>query len=260
MSAEGSGAPPPIRGFREECELLAPLESFDPAAFRGDARVSQDVCNFVLTLALAYNDCKDAIYAHTALTESKPAEPPRKTKVWGALAGAQFHAFRAVASVIHEVCERIREDDGVLRDEFFRSVVRNLPAPSREAWEALVDVALQATPKEGLGKHPHRLRNKLTFHYDPAALFIGYDEHFLGERKRDDRAFVSRGENMRGTRFFFADAAATGYARSVAGTEAAEELKGDLEDAVNRVNHGLMVLVRTFIERRGCAYRREPER
>jgi hypothetical protein len=258
VSAGGSGTPP-IHGFREECELLAPLESFDPAAFVGDARVSQDVCNFVLTLALAYNDCKDAIYAHTALVECKPAEPPRKTKVWGAFAGAQFHAFRAVASVIHEVCERIREDDDVLRDEFFCSVVRDLPAPSREAWEALVDVALQATPKEGLGKHLHRLRNKLTFHYDPAALFIGYEEHFLSERKRDDRAFVSRGENMRGTRFFFADAAATGYARSVAGTEAAEELRGDLQDAVNRVNHGLMVLVTTFIARRGRAYRREVE-
>jgi hypothetical protein len=255
----GSGTPP-IRGFREECELLAPLESFDPAAFRGDDRVPQDVCNFVLTLALAYNDCKDAIYAHIVLAESKPAEPPRRTKLWGALGGAQFHAFRAVASVIHEVCERIRTDDGVLRDEFFRSVVRNLPAPSREAWEALVDVALQATPKDGLGKQLHRLRNKLTFHYDPEALFIGYAEHFLGERKRDDRAFVSRGENMRATRFFFADAAATGYARSVAGAdEAAEELKGDLQDAVNRVNHGLMVLVRAFIERRGFPCRREAE-
>lgn len=63
---------------------------------------------------------------------------------------------------------------------------------------------------------------------------------------------------MRKTRFFFADAAATGYARSVAGVDA-EELKGDIEDAVNRLNHGLMVLVRTFIERRGCAYRREAE-
>lgn len=239
--------------------MLAPLESFDPAAFRGDARVSQDVCNFVLALALAFNDCKDAIYTHTALAEVKPAEPPRKTKVWGALAGAQFHAFRAVASVIHEVCERIRAADGVLRDDFFRSVVRDLPAPSREAWEALVDVALQATPKDGLGKHLHRLRNKVTFHYDPAALFTGYAEHFLGDRKRDDRAFLSRGDSMRGTRFFFADAAATGYARSVGGTDAAEELKGDLEDAVERVNYGLMVLVRMFVERRGCAYRREAE-
>ena len=180
--------------------------------------------------------------------------------MWGALSGAQFHAFRAVASVLHEVCERIRNDNGVLRNDFFRSVVRHLPTPSRESWEALVGVALEGTPKDGLGKQLHRLRNKVTFHYDPAALFIGYAEHFFGERKQDERAFVSRGRNMRATRFFFADAAATGYVRSVDGSEAAEELQDDLEEVVNKVNSGLMMLVRTFVEQRGFPYRRETEK
>jgi len=180
-------------GFRDECEKLAPLGSFDPEAFRGNDKVPQDVCNFVLTLALIYNDCKDGIYAHVVLAESKPDGPPQKDKVWGAFAGAQFHAFRAVASVLHEVCELIRGNEAILRDAFFCSVVRNLPSRSRKAWEALIDAAHEATPKDDLGKQLHRLRNKVTFHYDPKAMFIGYAAHFLGERKRDERAFVSRG-------------------------------------------------------------------
>jgi hypothetical protein len=34
---------------------LSDLESFDPKAFEGDSVVPQDVCNFVLTLALVFN-------------------------------------------------------------------------------------------------------------------------------------------------------------------------------------------------------------
>jgi hypothetical protein len=246
-------------GYRDECEKLAALESFDPEAFRGNDKVPQEVCNFVLTLALIYNDCKDGIYAHVVLAESKPDGPPQKDKVWGAFAGAQFHAFRAVASVLHEVCELIRDNEAILRDAFFCSVVRNLPSQSRKAWEALVDAAHEATPKDDLGKQLHRLRNKVAFHYDPKAMFIGYAAHFLGERKRDERAFVSRGDSMRSTRFFFADAAATGYVQSVAGSDTADEIKSELADIVGHVNNGLMMLVRTFIERRGYAYRREAE-
>jgi hypothetical protein len=246
-------------GLEEECERLATLESFDPDAFRGSGKVSQDVCNFVLALALIYNDCKDSIYAHVVVGDSKPEGAPRRTRAWGALNGAHFHAFRAVAGVLHELCVLIRESEGVLRDTFFVSVIRRLPAKSRRAWEALVEVAIEATPKEKLGKQLHRLRNKVTFHYDPKALFLGFEEHFLSERRQDERAFVSRGENMRATRFFFADAAATGYLRSVIGSDSADTMRDEMVDAVHSVNHGLMVIVRTFIEQRGRAWRQEAE-
>jgi hypothetical protein len=54
-------------GFREECAMLAQLESFDPEAFQGNAEVPQALCNFVLAIALIYNDCKDALYALSPL-------------------------------------------------------------------------------------------------------------------------------------------------------------------------------------------------
>ncbi len=63
--------PPKIAGFRQECEMLAAPETFEPEAFRGNEKVPQAVCNFVLVLALIYNDCKDAIYAHIALDASR---------------------------------------------------------------------------------------------------------------------------------------------------------------------------------------------
>jgi hypothetical protein len=252
--------PPKTLGFRDECELLAALETFDPEAFRGDDKVPQAVCNFVLALALIYNDCKDAIYAHVALAESKPDGPPlQRTKVWGAIAGAQSHAFRAVAGLLHELFNLIRANDDVLRHDFFVSLLRQVHPKSREAWAALVDVAHGATPTDTLGKHLLLIRNKVFFHYDPKAIFAGYTEHFLGSKKQDDRAYLSRGESMRATRFFFADAAATGYLSSVMGSETAGALTEEIAEVIVSINHGLMLIVGRFIQRRGYSFRREAE-
>jgi hypothetical protein len=244
--------------FREECDLLAPLETFDPATFRGDADVPQDLCNFILALALIYNDCKDAIYAHAELATAKPEGPPKKTRAWGAFGGAQFHAFRAVAGLLHELFELIRDNRELLSHSFFASVLQQLPSASREAWAALVTVASEAVPTDPLGKRLLLLRNKVFFHYDQKAIFSGYAQHFLGSTKRDERAYVSRGDSMRTTRFYFADAAATGYLNVLMGAEQAEALKAELAEIIGQVNHGLMMIVRTFIQRRG-SFRAEPE-
>ena len=252
-------AVPKMPGFREECEMLAALETFDPEAFRGDDRVPQAVCSFVLALALIYNDCKDAIYAHVALAASTPDGPPRRSKVWGAISGAQQHAFRGFAGLLHELFGLIRENGDVLRHDVFVSLVQHLPSPSREAWVALVNVASDATPTDKLGRRLLRLRNKVLSHYDPKAIFTGYTEHFLGPEKRDDRAYVSRGASMRATRFFFADAAATGYLRSVVGSEDTTTLMEELAEIIDRINYGLMMIVGTFIQRRGYSFRQEAE-
>jgi len=168
-------AAPDMPDFRTECDHLAPLETFDPAAFRGNDDVPQAVCNFVLALALIYNDCKDAIYAHVVLAGLKPADR-RRTRVSGAVAGAQLHAFRAVAGLLHELFDLIRENDDVLSHPFFTSVIQHLHPVSREAWSSLVKVAQGATPTDPLGKKLLLLRNKVFFHYDAKALSTGYAE------------------------------------------------------------------------------------
>jgi len=250
---------PQMSGFREECAMLAPLESVDPEVFRGNAEIPQALCNFVLALALIYNDCKDALYAHVALAALKPAGPPQKTRAWGAIAGVQLHAFRAVAALLHELFELIRSNQDLLRHDFFASVLQRLPPVSREAWLALVSAACDATPPDHLGKRLLRLRNKVFFHYDPKAISQGYILRFLSPAKRDDRAYLSRGDSMRATRFYFADAAAEGYFHSLMGPEQPDELKKDMEEVIDRVNHGLMMIVRTYIQRRGYSFRKETE-
>jgi hypothetical protein len=249
-------APTPIMSFREEWTQLAPLESFDPAAFLGTDEAPQELCNFVLTLALIYNDCKDALQTHVALGEAKPAGSPKKTRAWGAISGAQFHTLRTVPALMHELFELIRKNQDVLSHEFFETLLRSLPPKSRRAWGALVDVAAGTEPKDKLGKRLLQLRNNVQFHNGPKAIFNGYQQHFLSPAKLDERAFVSRGQSMRATRFYFADSAATGYARAV---QQADELRSELGDMIEQVNHGLMLMVVAYIQRRGYAFRAEAE-
>lgn len=249
---------PLTSGFLEECLKLAPLETFDPEAFRGDAEVPQEICNFVLALALIYNDCKDAIYAHVALGDLRPAETPQRNRIWGAISGAQLHIFRAVAALLHELFQLIERNRQHLDHEFFVALVQRLHPKQRGAWTALVDVACDRAPTNQLGKKLVRLRNKVLFHYDPEEIFRGYRHHFLEPTKVDVRAYVSRGGSMRGSRFYFADAAVAGYLHSLAGAEPTGKLAEDIADVLDQVNLGLMMIVRTYIQRRGT-YRLEAE-
>jgi hypothetical protein len=59
-----------MTNLSDENTQLAALQTFDPKAFVGDSGVPQDLCNFVLALALVYNDCKDGIFSNLLLTQS----------------------------------------------------------------------------------------------------------------------------------------------------------------------------------------------
>jgi hypothetical protein len=160
---------------------------------------------------------------------------------------------------LHELFDLIRSNRDLLDHKFFLSVVKQLSPTGREAWVALVNVAVDAVPTDPLGKRLLLLRNKVFFHYDPKAIFQGYTQHFLGTTRRDDRAYLSRGDSMRKTRFYFADAAATGYLRFVVGPEQVDELMMNVAEIIDQVNHGLMTIVGTYIQRRGYSYRAESE-
>src|SRR5262245_21272272 len=110
---------------------LTPAETFDPAAFIENAEVPQAVCNFVLALALVYNDCKDIVAAQIAIESLKPAGKPEKTAQWGAYYGLQHHAVRMLITAIHELLKLIRTNQPSVGHPFFQSVVRNIHPRAR---------------------------------------------------------------------------------------------------------------------------------
>lgn len=156
-----------MRTFLEECTELAPLETFDPAAFRSNQEVPQELCNFVLALALIYNDFKDLIYSYTVLVESRPDGQFRRTRQWGAWNGVKFHIFRLLVSLLHELFKSIDNSKALLQHPFLVSVLKQLPRDARAAWQAVVAVASGGTPRGSLGKTLSVIRHNVSFHYDP---------------------------------------------------------------------------------------------
>lgn len=248
-----------MKTFQEECSELAQLETFDPLAFQADDKVPQDLCNFILTLALIYNDCKNLIYAYIVTAQSRPEGRFVRNRLWGALSGIQFHIFRTVIGLLHELFNLIRSNKSLLQQPFFKSIVRQIDPSARNAWETVVAVALGNTPSDTLGKNLLLVRNKMSFHYDGKAIFIGYSHHFLKSEHLDKRAFISRGNSMKESRFYFADAAATGYLRSIVGRKNMEELIVKIGDMLSPINYSLMAIVNSYIQKRGFAYRLETE-
>ena len=246
-----------MKTFQEECSELAPLETFDPAAFRADNKVPQALCNFVLTLAVVYNDCKNLIYAYIITADSRPEGRFTKTRLWGAWSGVQYHIFRAIISLLHELFKLIRENESLLKNPFFLSVVRQIDPSARKAWETVVSVALGITPSDPLGKSLLQVRNKVSFHYDGKAIYKGYSHHF--SEHLDERAFISRGHAMKETRYYFADAAALGYLKSIAGTADIDVLLSNIAELLNPVSRALMAIIESYIQRRGYPYRVESE-
>ena len=243
--------------FKAEWLVLSPLETFDPIAFQCDETISQRVCNFVLALALVFDDLKDIVFAYVALQDYKQDGAPRN-RAFGLYSGMNLHLLRLIMGTVHELLNLIQREEVVIQDATFRETVRLLPPDCRNAWTEVVNVALNKESTTTIGKVLIRVRNKVAFHYDPERIQSGYKRHFFGSKKEDSRAYLSRGRNMQGTRFYFADAAAYGFLRNEAGTRP-EDMTMNLMGTVEHVSLSLRYIVTGFIQKRKCSFRPETE-
>jgi len=245
-----------MKSFQEECAKLEALETFDPAAFEGDEKVPQKLCNLVLALAVIYNDCKNIIYAAHLHKESKPTGTHELNSVWGAWSGINWHLFRLMISAVHELFGLIKDNEDVLTHEFIVKVVKQLPPSSRKSWESLTTAARGATAKDEFGHMLLRIRNQIVFHYDPKGIIAGYKREFLSSIRTQDRAYISRGLSMDTSRFYFADAAVQGYFQEIVGTGEIGQLSAKILTVVDLLNSALLNLVDRFIQQRRFAYRK----
>ena len=126
-----------MTNFTQETELLAPLQTFSQEAFVGDNNVPQDICNFVLALALIYNDCKDGIFSNLILGESKPSGESQLSRPSGAYSGFMVHYLRLHFSLIQELLNLIAKSQQTIKHPFFNSVIQQLSKQDRDSWAHL---------------------------------------------------------------------------------------------------------------------------
>jgi hypothetical protein len=80
-----------VRTYQRHIADLAPLESFDAAVFVAKNPSDQHVCDFILGLALAFNDLRDLLIAHDILATVTPQPPHLPTPDLGEFNGVTLH-------------------------------------------------------------------------------------------------------------------------------------------------------------------------
>lgn len=242
--------------YSEHYEELAPLESVPAEAFLSDGTTSRELCDFVLALALIYNDLRDLHSAHLLLNEVMPREPELKTAECGLHNGLRLHVMRLQVGLVDELLNVVRKRRTVLEEPMFRSVFLQLSKDAKRRWAAIVSVALEKKTGDETAKKLAIIRNKVAFHYDPEEIGRGYREKFPGKGEQTARPMLSRGGNLATTRFYFADAAAQ---ESVL-PRGQRSLDDDFYEGAGLVfdlNVALHNIVTRFVQTRGFVWRRE---
>ena len=238
----------------DELKLLAPLETFDPRAFSGDSKCHQDTCDFILSLAVAYNDLKNVAMALRFLAEVRPRDLSRPTVEIGQHAGVLLHIMRLEAGIIRELLILIEKNKAILNTPYFTELKRKLSRNAREAWGAVLSIAFERSTKHPLGKLLLFVRNKVAFHYDPKEVARGYALVFL-QSNSDRIPFISRGNSMPETRFYFADAAVEKYLLSASDETTVRDFVSGGSPLFNDVNLALYEIITKFVNDRGFGWR-----
>src|SRR6202035_1181449 len=107
--------------YNEEVASLVPLEAFDSSAFLGSTDVPQNVCDLVLSLAVAYNDLRDVIFARLLLTNVRPAQAVISPEC-GQYGGLMIGAVRLQVGTVHELLKLIAKSQAVIEHTAFKDV------------------------------------------------------------------------------------------------------------------------------------------
>lgn len=241
--------------FLDKAQDLGPLETFDPAAFVSDSETPQALCDFVLALALAYNDLRDIFLARILLQEVSPTDRKTPTPHAALSNGLGIALIRAHAGALHELLNLVAENRAQLAHPAFAKVLGKLNKVGREAWEAVVNAANNRPAADPIAKALLFCRNKVAFHYDPKEIRRGYLRRFGPQSTNDPRPLLSRGVAMKNRRFHFADAAAEAYLVDKGQDRAVDLIFRGGGELLESVNAALYLVVTTFIAARGFAWR-----
>ena len=240
--------------FSDHFAKLANLQYFDYKAFYEDSLVSKEVCGFVLSLALIYNDIKNTGLLNEALNDSRPSGSYLERQDWGEYTAMLNFIDRISMGILHELFNLIKSHQNVLEDKFFKEVIKSINKDVKIFWKALVDTSLENYSNNKLAKDLMIIRNKISYHYDPKAISNGY-KHIFENKENMMKAYISRGKNMPESRFYFADAAVDGCMQNIYGSEDISHFLNSISENLEKLNHSLLHIINNFITKRGYGFR-----
>ena len=225
--------------YEKPVSALAEPERLPARIFQPDSGFSVELCDFILALAVAFNDLRDVLLAWILLADAFP-ESAAPSARGGQAGGVAAHLFRNLSGIMHALLVSVDRSTVARQDGKFATIVKNIHPDARHAWYELVQLERGSKSSDPLARYVYWARNQVAFHYDPQAIRRGFELAF-----RDPTAnqpWISGGRTMASSRFYFADAAVDAYMREwAADVPSGHELLTGKSEVVSQINHAVRV-------------------
>lgn len=255
MTTRRNSIPPKKRPTRDHDapNALAPLTRYNPAKIVAKEG-KNPLGEFVLALALAFNDLKGLIDWRQRIFPLKPSDEGELSPRAGEWAGIETQIHRLLVAQMHELLKLIKEFESVASGEAMRKILKKASSSTRHDWADLVKVATGkgATRDTDFAQVLVETRNNTSYHYhQPKGLVAGFRRCFFYSPRtpRNEVAFASVGLNMEQSRFYFADAAVEAAVEILADkTMGSAKFGKRLTAAIESVNQALAHIVSAYIK------------
>jgi len=237
----------PEKEKAEECSLpnfeLAELQDFSLKIFSKAQNL--DLAKFMLILSVAYNDFKDYMWIKQWCDDSlKKLDTSKKTGALGQLYGLGEHCSRMLSANFLELLITIKDHKNLFNGTEFDTIMTYLSKVKTDLpdlWRGLVELADCDSAEEKFYKCLIKIRNNGTYHYKNTTCMYQGLQYYI--EKEDGVGYISMGDTLEKTRFYFGDAVIQYYHRKTT-----DEFGAGFAVTFNEYMRDINVLLRFMVE------------
>src|SRR3989344_2593680 len=218
--------------------------------------------SFFLVLGVIFNDLQGLILFEEMLVDNYEKPENKPTSHDGHYAGVLVQIQKLIASTINEFFVFLKINKNVLTTDQFKEIFNQLNKTDRQSWNAIIAAANNnLSSVTELLKSMVYIRSNFAFHYDHSGKILRrvYISRFFGNHndEKADLAYYSIDNNIKNTRFYFADAAveeslfiAVGKKtkESSAGNEALKRYQSQIRETINVISTVIQSLLKKYIQ------------
>ena len=205
---------------------------------------NKELAKLMLTFCLIFNDFKDQIWLFTLLEPYHELDAPKKkTARLGQIRGMRAHCMRMIIATLREFLIVIKENKRLIASSDFSIVINNIDRKTKKKWQEIVELAEKEKSDDPFYKTIIKIRNSGTYHYkNMKSLFQGLQFYI---KKEGVDGYLSLGENLERTRFYFGDASVQYYHKKLLDDYTCFDK--ELEKYVLNINKTLRFIIESYI-------------
>lgn len=234
---------------------LANLSYFKSEALNSN---SDGADQFIITIALIYNDIKGLLLFWEIIEEFEKSHKT-ENKICGKtgqFVGLKTQVYKYILSSINEISVLFVEQKDLIQSDKFEVILKSIPQDAKAAWTKLCKFCFNDDQADEDLKKVRlaivKIRSNGSFHYNQVkALFNAYKETFQDKKEQPlGRAYLSIGNGIEDSRFYFADAAMSKYVSETLKACGPNQEK-IIKEFLRSSHHAIAFVVREYLKSNG---------